>query len=62
MRVPFNYLPFQFKNTGEYFLLGKNLLKVQNLLLVRMLKNLKKKFQNLLNQNTVSLPTMEPMH
>ena len=61
MRVPFNYLPFQFKNTGEYFFLEK-LIKSTEFILVCMLKNLKKKFQNLLNQNTVSLQTMEPMH
>ena len=27
MRVPFNYLPFQFKNTGEYFSSWKKLIK-----------------------------------
>ena len=46
MKVPFNYLPFQFSNTSPYFKEWKNLIKSSDFTLGKYVKNFENKFAN----------------
>ena len=46
MKVPFNYLPFQFSNTNPYFKEWKNLIKSSDFTLGKYVKNFENQFAN----------------
>ena len=48
MRVPYNYLPFEFENTSKIFSEWKKLIKTTDFTLGKYVTKFEKNFQNLL--------------